>query len=66
MGDKGNYLDCGDDYLNCGDDYLNCGDDDVIDPVPPIYQPPRKDNWLAEIFYKTIVLINRFITWLFR
>ena len=70
MSDKTNYLDCGDDYLNCGDDYLNCDDDAVIqppisqpplypDPYIPPYQPPRKDNWLAELFYKLIALFNR-------
>lgn len=54
MSDKRNYLECGDDYLNCADD-----GDMQIDPYIPPYQPPRKDNWLAELLYKLITFFNR-------
>lgn len=53
------YLDCGDDYLDCGDDYLSCGDD----PLPT--QPPRKDNWFIELFYKVVVWFNNLWSRLF-
>jgi hypothetical protein len=58
------YISCGDDYIDCGDDYINCNDDVVQPaPVPPVvvppYQPPRKDNWFMEIYYKLVVFFNR-------
>ena len=82
MTDKRNYLDCGDDtyvdcgdetYIDCGDEtYVDCGDenyldcgDEVVSPKPLPYEP-RKDNWIAEIFYKVIVLFNRWFGWLWK